>query len=264
MAMRGLVQLLMIVASTGVVATALAGSDARQDNNAVLLQGVKPDKDRHALRDKVRLTYTVRNSGTCQITYTFSSSKLFDLWIKRGDTEVYRFSRGRSYLTVITTLKLQPNESKSFEATWDQKDSSGQQVGPGAYDVYAQLTPTGDRPLPVKTRLHVGDVAAAVAPATIGEAIANADILLNRVVEISATYRGWQPNAADPNVKNGPPVTRSDWAICDTTGCMYVNGKIELHPERDVGTKVVVTGKLKKTPKGQVYLLLQRAKIVKP
>ena len=91
---------------------------------------------------------------------------------------------------------------------------------------------------------------------TIAEAIKNGTSMNGRIVTIDATYRGYQP-MSDPNIRDGPPITKSDWAIGDSTGCMYVTGTINLDPEKDIGTKIVVTGILRKTPNGQVYLVLK-------
>jgi len=250
-----------VVAAVGVAV--LSGSHAQRPGGANLVQGVKPGKARYPLGACVQFTYAIRNAGSQPITYNFTSSKLFDLWVQWGEVEVYRYSRGKAYATVMTSLTLQPGESRSFEVTWDQCGPDCKQVGPGAYNVYAQLASTGERPPAAKGKVCIGDAEAAIIAVSVAEAVANFDKLQKRTVQIAATYRGWQPNADDPNVKNGPPVTRSDWAICDRSGCMYVTGRIDLSPTRDIGRKITVTGKLRKTAKGQVYLFLENAKIEK-
>jgi len=236
---------------------------AEAQESDVLLQGLKSESDAYSLGAKVKFAYVIRNRTNDPLTYNFTSSKQWDMWIDRAGKEVFRFSRGRAYLTVLTSFTLEPNESKTFEIEWDQRDNEGRQVGPGVYEVYAQLTPAQNPPPSTRTKLRVGGAIAAIVSVTIGEAIKRYAEIGERRVRIRATYKGWQPDAAEPNVKDGPPVTRSDWAICDPSGCMYVFGKIDLSPTEDVGQKVTVVGRLQKTSKGQVYLLLETAAVEK-
>lgn len=213
--------------------------------------------------EPVAIRYTVQNKSTQPITLSFRSGQQFDIWITHAGKECFRHSRGRSYTQMLTNIVLQPCETRTFDVTWNQKDLSSKDCGPGVYQVFAQLTTSGTRPAKATAKLQIGTYTAAVSPVTISEAIRDFSVIGDRTVQISATYRGWQPNQSDENVKDGPPVTRSDWAICDKTGCIYVTGGSDLNPERDLGAKVVVTGKLKRTEKGQIYLQLQQAKTVK-
>lgn len=222
-----------------------------------IVQGVISDKKSYPLGAPVKITYAIRNQGTEPITYNFSSAKQFDFWVMRGETEIYRFSKHQVYAQVLTTLTLQPNEVKRYEATWNQVDDQGNPVGPGTYCICAQLTPSANQPPPVKTLISVGTAGAAlITLANIREAVQNASSLVGKTVYLTATYRGFQPTPGDPNTSPGPPVSRSDWAICDSTGCMYVNGATTLDPQKDLGARVNVTGKLQRTSGGQVYLVL--------
>jgi len=243
-----------------VLAMALAAGRAGAD----LAQGVKCEKPGYGLGERVVIHYSIRNDGCSPLVYKFPTTKQFDVWITRGDSEeLFRLSKNRLYAQVLTSICLAPGETKTFRAEWDQKDSKGNQVGPGTYTVCAQLTPSRNPPPPTKCKLVIGGKTAALAPVTIRQAIALASEVPNSRVSINATYKGWTPSPNDPNTKDGPPVTRSDWAICDGTGCMYVVGPIDLNPSNDVGTQVSVIGRLKKTDKGQVYLALESAKVTK-
>lgn len=240
----------------------LCVSAAAQDDSA-LMQGVKGDKSSYELEESVTITYGILNRGNTPLVYTFSTSKQYDAWVMRGSTEIWRLSKGKYYAQIITNLTLQPGQSRNFEVKWDQRDNSGKQVGPGTYALYAQLTPTKNQPSATTNKIKVGLSSAALVPVTIRECIARASELLNRRVTITGIYRGYQPDSNDPNCKDGPPVTKSDWAISDNTGCMYVTGSVDLNPQKDVGTKISVIGKVQKTSKGQVYLILESATIQK-
>ena len=254
---KQLLGILIVMALGAVISSGCAATSAS------ILQGVKAGKANYRLGETVDLTYGIKNRGDKPITFNFTSTKKFDIWIKRGSTEIFRLSRGRVYATVMTTLTLQPGETKTFNAEWDQKNTAGKQVGPGTYDVFARLTASRNAPPATRYRLEIGAVGPALIPVTVKEAVSHVNELLNRRVVIPAIYRGWQPDSTDPNCKDGPPVTKSDWAISDHTGCMYVTGRIDLDPVKDVGVKVTVVGKVRKTAKGQVYLKLETATIQK-
>ena len=228
-----------------------------------LIQGVKADKPAYSLGEKIAFQFAVRNDSNQAITYKFSSSKQFDLWVTRGGEETYRLSKNKVYLQMMTNVTLRPGETKTYCAEWDQKDNSRKQVGPGAYTTYAQLTPTGNKPPPTSTRVQVGARGATLIPITVKEALSNFTALAGKRVLIPAVYKGSSPDPKDPNTKDGPPVTRSDWAIRDATGCMYVVGMVNLDPTKDTGISITVVGKLEKTEKGQVYMILESATVEK-
>ncbi len=241
----------------------IKNSTAQPVNNGALLQDLKPEKSGYELGSSVTIQFGIQNTGKQPITYKFPSSKVYDLWITRADKEVYRLSKCRAYAMVITALTLQPCETRTFDTLWNQKDNDGNAVGPGTYYVYAQLTPSENQPPPASSTIQIGTRGAVVVPLSVQDAIQHAERFEGRTVHIIATYRGWQPNSNDSNVQGGPPVSRDDWAICDSTACMYVHGNIGLDPVKDLDTKVDLMGKLVKTTKGQVYLDMETGKVVK-
>ena len=83
---------------------------------------------------------------------------------------------------------------------------------------------------------------------TIKEIKQNPSFYLNKIVEIKGKYRGWKG-------EDGPPVTRSDWAIDDGSGSIYVTGKpaVHLSPTKDIGRRIKLKGKVSIKGK-QVYL----------
>lgn len=226
-----------------------------------LSQGVRAEKPVYEIGEPTNLQFAVLNTSGSPIVFNFPTGKQFDIWISRGDGEIFRASKGRAYPQAATSLMIRPGEMKTFCAQWNQVDqNTGKQVGPGVYTIYAQLTSNDKNPPPVTTgKVQIGMASAALVPITVCEAINNAQQLLGRRVMINATYRGSAPDASSQNTAAGPPVTRSDWAICDRTGCMYVTGAITLDPARDAGTPIAVAGRIARTEQGQVYVILLSA-----
>lgn len=225
-----------------------------------LSQGVRTGKPVYDLGEPLTFQYAIRNDTSSPAVLTFPSGKQFDIWVTQGDGDLFRASKGRVYTQAQTRLVLQPGETKTFCAQWNQMDmNTGKQVGPGAYMVYAQLTTEKTQPPVTSARFQIGMASAAMVPITICEAISYAAQSVGRKVMIVATYRGAGPDPNVPNTKSGPPVTPNDWVICDATGCMYVTGAITLYPVKDIGTTMTVVGRIAKTDSGQVYLILLSA-----
>lgn len=221
-----------------------------------LVQDIKTGQREYPIGSPVDITFAVQNRTNQPLTYRFSSSKQFDVWAMRGPREVWRLSKNSVYTQALTQLTLQPGELKMWTVRWNQSNNEGNAVAPCGYNIYAQLTPTGENLQPVKTSVTLGQCTSiAILPVTIEEGIRRFNVLQNQRVSIDATYHGSQPDGNGVNCQPGPPVTRSDWAISDDTGCMYVTGgTLGLDLRGDIGKKVNVVGKLKRTDKGQVYL----------
>jgi len=84
----------------------------------------------------------------------------------------------------------------------------------------------------------------------IGTILKSPNNFVNREVLIEGEFLGWTAE-----VKH-PLVTRSDWALRDKTGTIYVSGKSpgNLDPYRDVGHPVQVLGIVRITHQDIVYI----------
>lgn len=58
-------------------------------------------------------------------------------------------------------------------------------------------------------------------------------------VTVTGVFHGWRGPC-----RYGPPVSRGDWMIADSSGCLYVHGPVPsgLDPARPAGEKISVTG----------------------
>lgn len=85
---------------------------------------------------------------------------------------------------------------------------------------------------------------------TIAQIIQETSKFEGKVVGISGQYMGWHSENG-----YGPPVTRSDWVIKDSTGEIYVTGQNPgLDPVADVGCPIVVKGTVRVTDKDIPYI----------
>jgi len=227
-----------------------------------LFQSITPDRYTYASSDPITFAYCVTNSSDSAVTFEFRSGKHYDIWVTYQGAEVFRLSRGKMYTQALGTLALQPGETKQFTALWEPK-KSGLILRNGSYLVHAQLQPSSAPPPEVTSTFDIGSRDDAVVPLTVAQAIKRSPELAGKNVSINAVYMGWKGDSTDANLKDGPPLTRSDWIIADSSGSMYVSGSASLDPDRSVGTRVNVAGKLARTATGQVYIVAQRVTILK-
>ncbi len=73
-------------------------------------------------------------------------------------------------------------------------------------------------------------------------------------VVVHGTYLGWKGRVEHPQI------TRSDWAVKDDTGAIYVTGKPAkgLDPYRDIGCHLKLLGTVGVNPKGVPYIRAER------
>jgi|LGVF01.1.fsa_nt_gb hypothetical protein len=85
------------------------------------------------------------------------------------------------------------------------------------------------------------------------------DTFKGRKVLISGTYLGWRGQIEHPLI------TRSDWAVEDDTGAIYVTGLPAkgLDPIRNIGYPLEVFGTVHVNPKGVPYIVAEKVVLKK-
>jgi len=69
-------------------------------------------------------------------------------------------------------------------------------------------------------------------------------------VTVKGVFHGWRGPC-----RNGPPVSRSDWMIADSSGCLYIHGPVPPGPDpaKPSGENISISGVVR-LRKGQSYL----------
>ena len=110
------------------------------------LQGIKlvlqTEKGSYLLGEPVPLKLEVANTREEAVEFTFPSGQRFDFLIERAGKEVWRWSFGKQFIQVFTSLTLEPGQSVTYEVEWPQVDNAGRAVPPGSYAATALLTAT--------------------------------------------------------------------------------------------------------------------------
>lgn len=98
-----------------------------------------------------RVSFELRNTGTTTKTWQFSTGCQFDVeLLSMSGTVVRRLSEGRACTFSMTSVTLEPGQSKSYSAAIPLEDRSSLQLD-GTYSVRAKLIPTGSGTAPSAT-----------------------------------------------------------------------------------------------------------------
>jgi LysM repeat protein len=100
-----------------------------------LLYVLSTDRRTYRQGEPVRLTLIKVNIQDSPITMTYATGQRFDFAALREGREVWRWSFGRSFPQIAGQVTLQPGESQTFRATWDQRNNAGNLVAPGNFTI---------------------------------------------------------------------------------------------------------------------------------
>jgi hypothetical protein len=95
--------------------------------------------------------YTVKNEGRKPMTFKFPSGKQFDAWCVVDGKEIARESLGKMYTQALTSLVLQPGESKEFTANLSIDPKVRRSLG-ATYELHAELVGQKDTELVLKAQ----------------------------------------------------------------------------------------------------------------
>ncbi len=92
------------------------------------------------------LVLIVQNRGKAAARFSLPNAQIYDFWIEQEGREVWRWSAGRAFATVVTEVEIPIGETRVFRETWTQTDAAGRQVAVGSYAARGALL-TGGAPL---------------------------------------------------------------------------------------------------------------------
>jgi len=92
------------------------------------------------LGDQLPLEISIANNGPEARELSFRTSQRFDFWVEdKSGREVWRWSDGQMFAQMLETVSINPNEKISYSAEWKLIDSSGEQIEPGDYFIFAKI-----------------------------------------------------------------------------------------------------------------------------
>nr|CAA9281580.1 hypothetical protein AVDCRST_MAG63-3637 [uncultured Armatimonadetes bacterium] len=242
------------------------GRGSSGDEYRAIRSAVRAGDSRVRAGDRVSVEYTIVNDGTRPSTFMFTSGRQFDVAVRPQGTRrtIWRFSQDRAYTMMLTQLTLRPGERRTYTAEW----RTARDLPEGNYDVVAYLTPRGADSESVatsRTTVYVGRERGgrlyrrpiAGRALRLGELYANGSgPYLGRQVTVAGVYRGRRGTAGSARSLGAPPVLRSDWVLQEGGDAIYVSGPRPV--EVDEGETVTVTGLVRRTQDGRLYLECDR------
>jgi hypothetical protein len=207
------VTLLLILASLiglAVVGTSPAQSLSRQSltsdgdtqvqQTGALFATVLTDKPEYALGEPVQLTLRVRNASPFTVTVTMPTGQDFDFIVRTlAGPEVWRWSHDQAFTQAVREVTFAPGETKTFTASWDQRDNDGQPVGPGFYAVTGVFTSSP----PVRSASRVFAIrSTAATPTATATATPPPGTLVASVATDKSTYALGEPVQFTLQVRN--------------------------------------------------------------
>lgn len=107
------------------------------DNLELIL---RTDKTIYQSSEPVKMCLTVTNKAAQPLALHFSTAQKYDFVVKKQGIEIWRWSSDRVFAMMLTDVILEPSQSLVYDASWQQKDSEGNGVPPGKYEVIGLLT----------------------------------------------------------------------------------------------------------------------------
>lgn len=104
--------------------------------------------------DEVTIILDLINTGSEPLTLQFPTAQRFDFEVIEIQRSIWKWSDGRMFAQVVSTLTLAPGESRRFTARWSQRDRDGGLVAPGTYLIRATV-PVYPAPLGAQTHLEI-------------------------------------------------------------------------------------------------------------
>ncbi|MBM3471071.1 MAG: hypothetical protein FJX73_09825 [Armatimonadetes bacterium] len=85
----------------------------------------------------VQVTLRVTNLAALPAVLTASSAQEYDFFARQRSALIWQWSHDRAFAQVVREMTLAPGQTRTYTASWDQRDLQGRRVEAGAYEVSA-------------------------------------------------------------------------------------------------------------------------------
>ncbi|TCP55970.1 intracellular proteinase inhibitor BsuPI [Tumebacillus sp. BK434] len=106
---------------------------------------IRTDKTAYRPEETVLITLLLQNDGKEAREYRFYTAQRFDVTAERDGQTLWQWSHDRLFAQVLTTLVIQPGDSRVFKADWKQTDLRGRTVPRGPVTLKGWIIGTGER-----------------------------------------------------------------------------------------------------------------------
>jgi hypothetical protein len=106
---------------------------------------VRTDKPNYNREETVLMTLTWTNDSPVAQEVTFPSAQRYDVIVERDGQAVWQWSAGKFFAQVLTTLVIQPGDSRVFKVEWSLNSLPADLLPPGEYAVRAWILGTHEQ-----------------------------------------------------------------------------------------------------------------------
>ncbi|MFZ5631571.1 MAG: BsuPI-related putative proteinase inhibitor [Bacillota bacterium] len=193
----------------------LEGVDTGDGSNSVnskvidgLLYVLATDRNRYRRGETVNITLFKINVSRTARRLFYTTGQRFDFEAVRADgTVVWRWSEGRVFTQETATIILQPGESQTFRASWDQRNRQGNLVAPQTITIRGFNWAQGLRNRFVSTDIEITRAVAPPTPTPRPPAVCRPGVNLLR----NAGFENWPNPDVPPPGWTGENVSRQEF-----------------------------------------------------
>ncbi|ASS76629.1 hypothetical protein CIG75_17750 [Tumebacillus algifaecis] len=106
---------------------------------------IRTDKTTYRPHETVLITLLLQNEGAEAREYHFATAQRFDVTAEREGQTLWQWSHDRLFAQMLSTLIIQPGDSRMFKAEWKQTDFNGRQVARGPIKLCGWIVGTEER-----------------------------------------------------------------------------------------------------------------------
>lgn len=155
-------------------------------NIETLVVHVETDSNSYSLGTTVTVRINGTNRGTKSLVFDWPTSCVFDFEVTDSQgNEVFGFAKNVACAQVLTQLKIEPGETRSYNASWNQISNVGSNVGPGEYHLTAWLV--GQRSENMVT-FHLVDLTATSSTTSETAQTVNEFVSVSSIAVVSAAF----------------------------------------------------------------------------
>jgi hypothetical protein len=89
--------------------------------------------------EPIVMTLEVTNTTDRHMKLVFPSAQRFDFVVRQGKRTIWQWSAGRMFAQALGRYEMAPDETISYEHTWDQTGGDGTKPPLGAYTIEGML-----------------------------------------------------------------------------------------------------------------------------
>lgn len=117
----------------------------------------KPFRERYEIGQPIDFIMVLTNTSERAVIHNVTNGPICDFWVvDTNGREVWRYSNTKSFNGRLQ-LRLEPGESKAYQAEWNQTDNQGNKIQSGWYTLFGRFCGYDKSQEPARVRIRIED-----------------------------------------------------------------------------------------------------------